>query len=167
MGLVGLAEDGVEWLVPVVSGLKVGDAACDDHLHAFDRIVALRRQGVKMRADRAHRRYRLQYTVVVHGLDRQTHRGQIEVTFHNLGTYLPNQRLECATEFRDHLLVLEGEATLAVALLRPIIVCQSGGAELQDLVLRPCHFSLDFFLFLLVALDKLYVGRSEDRTAVW
>ena len=167
VGLVGLAEDRVERLVPVVGRLQVGNAARDDHLHAFDRIDALRRQSIKTRADRAHRRYRLQYAVMVHGLDRQTDRGQIEVAPHYLRTNLPYERLECATEFRDHLLVLESEATLTVAHLRPVIVTQCGRAELQDLALRLCHFpSLDLLLFLLVALNKLFVCGSEDRRAV-
>ena len=48
VSLVGLTEDRVERLVPMVGGLEIGNATRDDHLHPFDGIFTLCRQGVKM-----------------------------------------------------------------------------------------------------------------------
>lgn len=67
-----------------MSRLQVRYASRNRKLHPLDRIMRLGRQREEVRADGAHGSDCLQYTVVVHRLDGQAHRCQVEVPTHDL-----------------------------------------------------------------------------------
>ena len=115
--LVGFADDRIEWLVPVMRWLKVGNASCHDHLHTLDWISCLGSQSVEVRTYGAHTRNRLQDAVVVHGFDGQGYCRKVEFAFQQLRADLRNEGLERATILSDHALVCQSEAAVSVTLI--------------------------------------------------
>lgn len=84
------AKNRIQRLVPVVRRFEVADAPRHHEFHPLDRVRGEGSEGVEVRTASSHRRDSLQDAVMVHSFDRQAHRRQIEVTFHDFGADFAN-----------------------------------------------------------------------------